>query len=107
MLERIGVEDAVHARRLEDDLGADLHGAETRGRVGGEEGVAGAGSEDDHAALLEVPRRAAADVGLGDLLHLDGGEHERRKAAIIARDISTLRVDARGGLTLYMSGCAR
>jgi hypothetical protein len=35
--------------------------------VGGEEGIAGAGGEDHHPALLHVPQRAAADIGLGDL----------------------------------------
>jgi hypothetical protein len=46
-------------------------GAQGRGGVGGEVGVAGAGGEDDDAPLLEVPHGAAPDEGLGDLGHLD------------------------------------
>ena len=38
-------------------------------------GVAGAAAEDDDPALFEVADGAPADVGLGDLLHGDGGLH--------------------------------
>src|SRR6185503_21265554 len=50
---RIGGVDAVHLGRLEHDLGAHLAAAQRGRRVGGEEGVAGAGSEDHHLALLQ------------------------------------------------------
>ena len=83
MLLGIGVVDAVDLGRLEDHLGADLHGAQAGRGVGGEERVAGAGGEDHDAPLLEVARGAAADVGLGDLLHLD-----RRHARASARRAS-------------------
>ena len=63
---RVGVVDAVDLGGHEQHLGLDLHRAQRRGGVGGEVGVAGAGGEDDDAALLEVADGAAADVRLGD-----------------------------------------
>jgi hypothetical protein len=71
------VVDAIDAGRLHHDLGADLHGAQRRGRVGREERVARARREDHQAALLEVADGAAADVRLGEALHLDGREDAR------------------------------
>jgi hypothetical protein len=65
--------DAVDGGGFEEDVGFDLHGAEAGGGVGGEEGVSGAGGEDDDAIFFEVAHGAAADVGFGDLVHLDGG----------------------------------
>ena len=52
-------------------------------RVGGEERHAGAGAEDDDAALLEVADRAPRDVGLGDLAHRDRGLHARLDALLL------------------------
>ncbi len=37
-------------------------------------------AKDDHAPLLEVAHRAAADVGLGDLVHVDRGHDARLHA---------------------------
>src|SRR5260221_5693019 len=51
---RVGGIHAVDLGRLDDDLGADFRAAQRRGGVGGEEGIAGAGGEDHHLALLEV-----------------------------------------------------
>ena len=68
---RIGGVDAVDLRALEDDVGLHLHGAQRGRGVGGEVGVAGAGGEDDDAALFEVADGAAADERLGDGAHLD------------------------------------
>ena len=77
---RVAVVDARDAvLRHQDRLGADLERPQRGGRVGREERVAGAGREDDDAALLEVPDRAAADVRLGDLAHV-----ERRLDARVA-----------------------
>src|SRR5690606_2499611 len=58
------VVDAVDLGALEDRLAVHLVGAQRRGGVGGEIGVAGAGGEDADALLLQVPDSAAADVGL-------------------------------------------
>src|SRR5271156_4519406 len=66
----VGGVDAVDGGGLEEDVGLDLHGAKAGGGVGGEEGVAGAGGKDDDTAFLEVAHGAAADIGLGDLVHL-------------------------------------
>ena len=78
VLHRVRVVDAVHLGGLEQDLGVDLHGAQRRGRVGGEVRVAGAGDEDRHAALLEVAHGAPADVRLRDLVHRDGATSPAR-----------------------------
>jgi hypothetical protein len=69
----VGGVDAVDGGGFEQDVCADLHGAEAGCGVGGEVGVAGAGGEDDDAAFFEVADGAAADVGLGNLVDLDGG----------------------------------
>jgi hypothetical protein len=72
---RVAVVDAVdglgHQQRLAADLERPLRGD----GVGREERHAGAGAEDDDAALVEVPHRPARDVRLGDLAHGDGGLH--------------------------------
>jgi hypothetical protein len=77
------VVDAVHLGRLHDALTAGLQRAQGGGGVGGEVRVAGAGGEDDDAALLEVTDRSAADVGLGDVLHLDRRHHAREDAVVL------------------------
>src|SRR5207302_3534658 len=69
----VGGVDSVDGGGFEEDVGFDLHGAEAGGGVGGEEGVTGACGEDDDAAFFEVAHGAAADVGFGDLVHLNGG----------------------------------
>ena len=79
----VGGVDAVDGGGFEEDVGFDLHGTEAGGGVGGEEGVAGAGGEDDDAAFLEVAHGAAADVGLGDLVHLDGGHDAAVEAELL------------------------
>src|SRR5829696_5165036 len=58
---------------IENDYRQVLAATQRSPRVGGEEGVARPRSEDHDAALLEVPYGTPADVGLGDLLDLDGG----------------------------------
>jgi len=79
----VGGVDAVDRGGLEEDVGLDLHGAEAGGGVGREEGVAGAGGEDDDAVLLEVAHGTAADVGFGDLVHLDGGHDAAEEAELL------------------------
>ena len=74
---RVSRVHAVDARMgaLDDDVGFDLGRPQSGGGVGGEERVAGSGGKDDDTALLEVPNRPAADVGLGDAGHLDRRLH--------------------------------
>ena len=69
---RVGRIDAVDVLGQQNRVGIDLCRAEHRARVGREIGVACAAAEDDDAALLQMPDGLAADVGLGDLVHLDG-----------------------------------
>ena len=74
LLARVGVVHAVDAvLGDEQHVGVDLDRAQGGGGVGCHEGVAGAGGEDDDAALLQVADGAAADVRLGDRLDRDGG----------------------------------
>ncbi len=109
---RVAVVDALDAvLRHQDRLGADLERAQRRGRVGGEERVAGAGREDDDPALLEVADRAAADVRLGDLGDRDGRLHARLRAEPLERVLERERVeDGRehprvvGGRTVHALG---
>jgi hypothetical protein len=58
------------------------------GGVGGEVRVAGAGREDHHPPLLQVPHRASPNVRLGDLLHLDGALHAGLEAAFSSASCS-------------------
>jgi hypothetical protein len=53
------------------------------------------GPEDHDATLLEVPHRAAPDVRLGDLLHLDRRQHPRVHAALLERVLQRQRVHHR------------
>src|SRR6185437_14454434 len=71
----------------------DFHGPERGGGVGGEVRVAGSGSEDDDAALLKVPDGTTANVGLADLIHLNGGHHAAVRAALFDRVLHGERVD--------------
>jgi hypothetical protein len=67
-----------------------------RGRVGGEEGVAGAGGEDHHAALLQVAHRAPPDVVLADLVDADRRHDARVGAQALERILHGERVHDRG-----------
>ena len=60
--------------------------------VGREVRQAGAGAEDDDAALLEVALGAARDVRLGDLGHRDGGLHARLGAGLLEEVLQGERV---------------
>ena len=63
----------------------DLAGAQGGRGVGGEERVARARDEDDHAAFFQVADRLADDVRLGDVLDLDGRLHARFHADVLER----------------------
>ena len=89
----VGGVDSVDGGGFEEDVGFDLHGAEAGGGVGGEEGVTGAGGEDDDAALFEVAHGAAADVGLGDFVHLDGGHDAAVEPQLFDGVLEGYRVD--------------
>src|SRR5579884_3002321 len=82
-------------RALQQLLGLDLRGTERGRRVGREVGIAHAGREDDDPSLLEVPDGAAADVGLGHLRHVDGGEDPGRLAETLDGVLQGERVDER------------
>ena len=104
---RIGAVDALHAvLGHQQRLGVDLEGAQGGRRVGREERVAGAGGEDHDAALLEVPHRAAADVGLGDLRDRDRRLHARDRAGALERVLERQRVQDRGEHAHVVAGGA-
>src|SRR5690606_14124570 len=73
----VGTVDAIDLGRLEHDLGADLGAAQRGGRVGGEEGVARAGRENDDLALFQVAQRLGTDVGLDHLVDVERRLHAR------------------------------
>ena len=92
----IGGVDPVHLGRLEDDVALDLHRAQGGRGVGGEVGVADARGEDHHPALFHVADGPPADEGLGDLAHLDGGEHAGEAAYALQGILEGEAVDHRG-----------
>ena len=96
VLGRIGGVDAVHLGRLEDHLRADLHRAQGPRGIGGEEWIARARREDDHAPLLEVPDGPPPDVGLGHRPHLDGREHAGGHPRLLDGILQGQRVDHGG-----------
>ena len=66
---------AVHLRALHQQVAAHFVGAECCCGIGGEEGVAGSGSENNNAATFHVAFGAAADIGFANLHHADGRKH--------------------------------
>src|ERR1039458_7394498 len=99
----VGGIDAVDRGGLQQDVGFDLHGAQRGSGVGGEEGVAGAGGEDDDAALLQMAHGAAADVGLGDLVDLDGGHDAADDPELLDGVLQGDRID-HGGQHAHVVG---
>jgi uridylate kinase len=91
---RVGGVDPHHpVLGHQQSLGVDLDRPQRRRGVRGEERVAGAGGEDDYAALLEVAHRAAADVGLSDLLDVQRRLHARPDADLLLRVLQLHRVE--------------
>src|SRR5262245_36931239 len=106
VLGRIGRVDTVHLGGLQEDLGSDLHRPEGARRVRGEERIARARGEHDHAALLEVPDGAPANVGLRHRPHLDGGQHTRGHAGLLDRVLEREGVDDGGQHAHVVAGRA-
>ena len=101
----VGVIDAVDiVFRHQQDFGADFEGAEGRGGVGGHKGVAGAGGKDDYPAFFEVAHCAAADVGFGDGLDLQGALGAGDDAAFFQGVLQGQGVDDGGQHTGVVGG---
>ena len=66
------------------------------GGVGREIGIAGAAGEDHDAAFFQMADGAAANEGLGDLIHLNRGLHARVDPLLLERVLQRQRVDHRG-----------
>ena len=92
---RIGIVDAIDARRFQNYLRLDLHRAQSRRRVRGKVGIAGTRRKDHHALLLEVPRRAPPDEGLGHLMHFDRAHHARVAACFFERVLQREAIEHR------------
>src|ERR1700722_8065046 len=92
---RIGVIDAVHAGRLQDDVSFNLHGAQRGGRVRREIRIAGARGENHNASFFEVPHRPAADKWLGNLGHVNRAQESRDHALFLERILQREAVDDR------------
>ena len=75
--------DAVYHRGLEHDVCTHLNGAQSSGRVGGEEGVARTAAEDGDLALFHCVESFLAGEGRGHLRHGDGGEHLGRHTQLL------------------------
>ncbi len=75
--------DAVDLGCLGNSIAVHLDGAQGGGGVGGEERVAGAGGEDDHAAAFQVIERAVADVGLSQTVGI--GIADSTRAGVFSR----------------------
>jgi len=68
----VRVVDAIYLGSLDEDIGANFHGAQGSGGISGKVGVARSPAEDDDTALLQVANGAAANIRLGNGAHLNG-----------------------------------
>ena len=87
VLLRIGAVDAVDIGGLEDRVAFHLGGAQHRGGVGGEVGIAGAAGEHNDAVFLEMAERLAALVGFADLRHVERRHGAGRRAEPLDRGL--------------------
>ncbi len=83
VLGRVGAVNAVDLGGLQQQIRVHFHRAQRSRRIGGEEGVAGAGREQRDAAFFDMANGAAADEILGDVVDLDGAHHAGEAAALL------------------------
>ena len=96
--------NSVDGSSFEEDVGFDLHRPQAGGRVCGEEWIPGSSSKDDDAALFKVAHRAAADIGLRDFVHLNGGHHTTVKPKLFDSVLERNSVD-HGREHAHVIGC--
>src|SRR5690606_11532104 len=106
VLRRVGVVVAVDLGGLEQQVGADLDGAQGGAGVGGEEGVAGAGGEDGDPALFQVPDGAAANVVLAHVVDFDRAHHPDLAAELLQGVLHGQGVDDGGEHAHVVAGDA-
>jgi len=86
----IGGVDTVDRSGLQKDVGPDLHRSQGCCSIRGEVRISGSSGEDHNASFFEVADRPAADIRLGDLMHLDGAHDAAVEASffdgILERD---------------------
>ena len=93
MLLRVHGEHPVHPGRLDHQPRLELHRPERRGRIGREVRIAGAGGEDHHPPLLQVPDRAPAQEVLADLVDADRRHHPHVHPAAFQRVLQGEGID--------------
>src|ERR1017187_383076 len=93
---RIGVVNALNFSALQEHIRFDFHRAQAGGSIGREKGITNAGGEDDDATLFEMAHRASTKVGLGNLIHENGGHHAALHIALFESVLQRDRVDDGG-----------
>ncbi len=81
---------------FKQDVGLEFQRPLGRGRVGGDEGAAGAAGEDDDPLLFQVPAGPAADIRLGHAVGADGGHQPGVAAQRLQGVLQGQAVDHRG-----------
>ncbi len=81
---------------FQQHVGLDLHGPQAGSRIGREERVADACSEDHDAALFKVPHRPPANIRLSYLVHEHRCHHPALHIALLQRILQGDGVDHRG-----------
>src|SRR5882757_1066747 len=84
--------DTVHLGRLQEHVGVDFDRTQRRRRIGGEEGIAGAGGEYHHPPFLEMTHSPPADVVLADLVDTNGRHDARVHSQSLERVLHGKRI---------------
>ena len=99
----VGVVNAVDVFGKQDHIGIDLRRAKNCRRVGREKRRTDAAAEEHHAALLEVPDRAGADIGLGNFFDLKRRLHAHINALLL-QNVRNRHAVHRGGQHTHVVG---
>ena len=91
-LDGILVVDAVDLGGLNQNLGTDLAGAKGRGGVSRKVRITRSGGKDNDVALGQVVDGATANIGLADLVHLDGAHHAAGNIVVLEGILQGKRV---------------
>ncbi len=89
----VGIVHAVNLGRLENDFGANFHRSESRCGVGSKVRIACPCSEDHDSILFKMPDRAAPDVRLRQLLHIDRRLNARMDLEVLKRILQRKTVE--------------
>jgi tRNA dimethylallyltransferase len=103
---RVFVIDTVYFGALKDRLTGHFIGAQGRGRVGGEIGVARTCRKNHDTFLFQMPHGAAADIGLADLIHRNGRDDAGKDAQLFQRRLHRQRIHYGGQHSHIVGGRA-